>query len=121
VASNIVRVRGIVFGAIRDPDLGRTACTDVVSRRVDGIALIVALGAILPPALKGWLALCNVLLGVAVSAIISLELEHKVSFWDGLLEGVGTLFVAPPVDNRTIKEGLVSIRGCPWRSFFCAL
>ncbi len=73
------------------------------------IALIVALGALLPPALKHWPALLYVL-GGAIGALISLELESKVSFCEGLLAGVGTLFIVPAADNRGVKEGLVSIR-----------
>ena len=42
----------------------------------------------------------------AVGAIISLGLESKTSSCDGLLGGIGKLFVLPAIGNRTIKEGL---------------
>jgi hypothetical protein len=71
----------------------------------------------LPPELKSWLALWYVFLGAAVGAIISRELESKASFGAGLLGGIGKLFVLPAIGNRTTKEGLVSVRAFPWRSF----
>ena len=58
-----MRTREIVVGEIRDPDLRRTACADVLTRSAYGIALDAALGAMLPPELKSWPALWYVLLG----------------------------------------------------------